>query len=134
MSKNSTKPTSVIKIGGNVNTGGGAIAGRDLNNSTINIQVTDNYEKITQSFSHIYSLINDKKDIDEFKRKEISKQVATIEKEVCKVTPSEKNIKRPLTILAKMAPDILTIVLTTIANPLMGLAKVAQKISEKASQ
>lgn len=135
MKKNSAKPTSIgINVGGNVNTGGGAIVGRDLNNLTINIQSTDRSEKINQNFSYIYNLINEKKDIDEFKRKEISKQVETIEKEVCQVTPNEKSIKKQLTTLAKTAPDILEIVLATIADPFIGLAKVAQKISEKASQ
>jgi hypothetical protein len=60
--------------------------------------------------------------------------VEEIEAEAVKGEDADESlIGRHLRNIARMAPDILDVTLKTIANPVLGLATIAQKIASKAS-
>ena len=119
-----------IQIGGNVNTGGGSIAGRDVSN--ISVHIESKTENISNLFSSIYKTIEKQKNLPREKREKINQKIQTLETEVSKNKPNESKAEKILTDIAKMSPDILEVVIATISNPLIGLATVARKISKKA--
>lgn len=139
MSKRPTKrqaknPGSGVSIGGNVDTGGGDIAGGNIKKGDVQqshgVQASD----IKEMFAAIYELIDRKTTLPPEDREDLKVNVEEIEVEAAKGSEADQTfIERRLRNIARMAPDILDVTLKTISNPILGLATLAQKISEKAS-
>jgi hypothetical protein len=133
MSSKTTKSESGgISIGGNVNTAGGHIAGRDVNNVSVNIE--SKTENISNLFSPIYKTIEEQRSLTGEKREKLNQRIQTLEDEASKTIPDKNKVGKLLTDIAKMSPDILEVVLATISNPLIGMATIARKVSEKAKE
>lgn len=133
MSSKTKKPASDgISIGGNVNTGGGSIAGRDIRNVSIHIE--SKAENISNLFSPIYKTIEKQKSLTSEKREKLSQKIQTLEIEASKKTPQKNKVEKILTDIANISPDILEVVIATISNPLIGMATVARKVSEKSKR
>lgn len=131
-----------LAIGGNIsniNTGGGAyigggvhigngvqFAGRD---QTISASNTIGIEQI---FQNLYHQVDAKADLTTTDKNDIKAELRDVETELTKGSQANEDmVYRHLRNIERMAPDILDVVLTTFANPLLGLGMVAKKIAEK---
>lgn len=126
--------SSEINIKGSVNTGGGDIASGDISKGDVHqiydSQIVD-YGKL---FQPVYQSIEHKKAIPQKDRQYLKKTVSEIQTEVEKESSARKAfIERRLRNISKMAPDIFEVILNTIANPIIGLTTLAQKIAQKAN-
>lgn len=114
-------------IGGAVQVGDGSqFAGRD---QTI---VTQDATEITRVFLDFYREIAERSDLSPTDKADIKAELKDIENELAKGARADEDmIRRRLRNVQRMAPDILDVVLTTFANPLLGLGMVVKKIAEK---
>ena len=132
--KQARKPNAGVSINGSVDTGGGDIAGGNIKKGDVyqshGLQASD----IKEMFAPIYPLIDQKEALPPEDREDLKAMVGEIEAEAAKgEAANETLIGRHLRTIARMAPDILDITLKTIANPVLGLAAIAQKIASKAN-
>jgi cell division septum initiation protein DivIVA len=133
MPRKAKQQSASLSIGGNVDTGGGDIAAGDIKKGNViqsrGLQAAD----IKELFSPVYQKIDQKQEMPEVEREDLKVMVAEIEQEAAKGTEADESIiSRHLRNIARMAPDILDVTLKTIANPVLGLATLAQKIAAKA--
>jgi hypothetical protein len=126
---------SGVNITGNVDTGGGDIAGRDIKKRDVNQTQGLQPEDVHELFASIYELIEQKSDLSNDDKNDLKDILEEVSDEAVKGEEAdEKKLGRNLRIIARMAPDILDVTLKTIANPVLGLAAVAQKIASKANK
>lgn len=122
-------------IGGNVSVGGGTFIGRDQINTSHRSGL--DADEVAKLFVAVRQQVDRSSQVDEFMRPLVTEQVQQIETIVMADMPEAKKQAQlePFAMrLAKMAPDILEVVLTTLANPIIGLTTVAQKIRQRAQQ
>ncbi len=140
-------------VGGNVNTGGGAFTGRDSitiqgdgnaigdgNIITVNQSTGADAVALAQAFGQLYAAIQQSPQLTPAQQTAARQEVAAIQRAAIaqgdKV--AEGFIQERLRNLQRMAPDILDVVLTTFANPVVGagmvIKKIAQKMKEEASE
>ena len=120
-------------IGGNVSLGGGTFIVRDKVNISHRRWLDE--EKVVELVAGIYQKVNTS--VDDFMQEPVTQQVQQIETIVTADKPEAKKqaeLELFAMRLAKMAPDILEVVLKTLANPVLGLGTVAEKIRQKAQQ
>jgi hypothetical protein len=125
-----------ININGDVNTGGGDIAARDIKKRDV-IQSNSLSSVNTKTlFKPIYAQIQSQSDLSKDDKNDLVAAVEEIEQKVTeeKDYVDESFIERRLRNIARMAPDILDVVVKTLANPAIGLASIAQKIAQKAEK
>lgn len=134
-------------IGGKVDTGGGDFIGRDQNTqaekggvvtrgnvagSTIVAGGVDAAGSRIESVQMIYARIDQRPDTSRYEKDDLKEKVKDIEKEDAKGEKADASfLEHRLRNLQRMAPDILEVVLATIANPLAGFGMVAKKVAEK---
>jgi hypothetical protein len=134
-------------ISGKVDTGGGDFVGRDQNTqaekggvitrgnvsgSTIIAGGADAAGSRAESIQTIYTSIDQRLDTSRYEKDDLKEKVQDIEKEDAKGEQADASfIEHRLRNLQRMAPDILEVVLATIANPLAGFGMVAKKVAEK---
>jgi hypothetical protein len=132
--KQAKRPSAGVSIGGNVETGGGDIAGGDIKKGDVHQSHGPQASDVKELFSPIYQLIDQKKTLPVEDQADLKVMVEEIEAEAVKGEDADETlIGRHLRNIARMAPDILDVTLKTIANPVLGLATIAQKIASKAS-
>ncbi len=133
--KQMPKSGSGVSIGGNADTGGGDIAGRDIKKGDVHQVQGLSAADISQIFSPIYQSIDQKKTLPPEDRDDLKVMVQEIQGEAAKGSEADESlISRHLRNIARMAPDILDVTLKTMANPVLGLATLAQKIAGKANE
>jgi len=133
--KQEKKPVSGVSIGGNVDTGGGDIAGGNIKKGDVYQSHGLKASDIKEMFSPIYQSIDQNEALPTEDREDLKVMVAEIEGEAAKGSEADQSlVARHLRTIARMAPDILDVTLKTIANPVLGLAAIAQKIASKASE
>lgn len=134
MPKRPAKRTSAgVSIGGSADTGGGDIAGGDITKRDVIQSHGLQASEVRELFSPIYQQIQAQENLPVEDREDLKVMVGEIETEAVKGQEADETlIGRHLRNIARMAPDILDVTLKTIANPVLGLAAVAQKISAKA--
>ncbi len=126
-----THPSGGVNIGGHVNTGGGDITGRDH----VEVHITGGVDAAAQAFAPIYARIQRLEGLSETDRQDLTASAKEIQTEVAKGPKAdEPTVQRRLREVGRMAPDILEVILSTLANPLLGLGLVAKKIAEKAAE
>jgi len=114
-------------IGGNVSLGGGTFIARDQ----INYASPSN--ELQTQFEEVIKQIRELTKIDSLDREDMEVAVREVEKEVAKGAGLDENfLVRRLRNIGRIAPDILEVVLATIASPAAGLGVVAKKIAERA--
>jgi len=120
-------------IGGNVSLGGGTFIGRDQVNISHRSGLDE--KEVEALFEAIYQKVNTS--VVDFMQEPVTQQVQQIETIVTADKPEAKKQAElePFAMrLAKMAPDIFEVMLKTLANPVLGLGTVAEKIRQKAQQ
>jgi hypothetical protein len=134
--KQANEQTTSVRVGnisdvsGNVNVAGGNIT---THNTATGLTVSD----IKQLFDDLCQEIDrqasasasDKEDIKE----EVREIQSTVTQAVQKNEPVDESfIARRFRNIARMAPDILDVIVASLANPLAGLGVAVKKIAEKA--
>jgi len=127
----SVRVGNISDISGNVNVAGGNITTH---------QTTDglNAEEIHQLFLDIYRDI-DGLDSSPANREDIKAEVKEIEAVVTYAAQKNEKVEegflaRRFRNIARMAPDMLDVIVALLANPLAGLGVAAKKIAEKAKE
>jgi len=115
-------------VGGRVNTSGGKFVGRD-DYSTTGLSG----EEIAKLFESIYAKIEARLSTSEADKADLKAEVKDVQAEVAKGEKADEGfLTRHLRNIGRMAPDILEVVLATLANPAVGLGMVGKKITERA--
>jgi cell division septum initiation protein DivIVA len=133
----SSKQTSVrvgdiSDISGNVNVAGG--------NITMHHTVTGlSAAEIKQLFDGVYSQIDARANTSPADKEDIKAEVKEIQTSVTEAAQKnekldESFLSRRFRNIARMAPDVLDVVVATLGNPLAGLGVAAKKIAEKAKE
>ena len=117
-------------LGGDISTGGGDFVGRDkITNFGVAV------DKVTSQFKKIFAHIDSKTDLDEPDRNDLISDVKDIQEEASKGDFADLSIlSRRLRNLQRMAPDILGMVLETLANPTVGFSAAVQKVAAQMQQ
>ena len=123
---------NISDISGNVNVAGG--------NITTHHTVTGlSAREITPLFDGLYSQIDARVNTLPADKEDIKAEVKEIQSTVTQA--AEKNEKidegflsRRFRNIARMAPDVLDVVVATLGNPLAGLGVTVKKIAEKAKE
>ncbi len=116
-------------IGGNVTVGDNSkFVGRD-DHSTSGASA----EQIAQLFQAIFKQIDEKPNLKPEDKQDLHADVHDVQTEIAKGDQADESfLERRLRNIQRMAPDILDVIVTTFADPALGLAKVVQKIMAKA--
>ena len=111
-----------IVISGDVN-GSNVILG---NNNIVNAT------NITNVFKPIYRAVDEHPTLPAAIKEDVKAELKDVEKEIQKGDQAdESGVTRHLRNVQRMAPDILDVVVATLANPVAGLGMVAKKIAGK---
>ena len=131
--KRSTVRTGNISdISGNVNVGGGDITTHQTTTGLSAAEIKQLFDSLyTEIDTHTQTSIANKEDI-KAEVKEIQTTMTQAAQKNEKV--DEGFLARRFRNIARMAPDVLDVVVATLGNPLAGLGVAAKKIAEKAKQ
>jgi hypothetical protein len=137
--KYSTGETNIVignsnYVAGNVYTGGGEFIGRDVNTTT-----GSSTAEIRQLFEKLYSVIDVNLQISPRDKEDLKAEVKEIQSTILEAVQKneevdERFLSRRFRYIARVAPDILDVVVVTLGNPLAGLGVVVKKIAEKAKE
>jgi len=126
------KVGDISEVSGNVNIAGGNIT---TNQATPSLSVED----INQLFGQLHNAIEGNSVASPTDKAVLRAEAAEIQSTVTDAIRKEKNIEesslsRHFRNIACMAPDVLDIVVATLANPLAGLGNAAKKVAEMAKE
>ena len=123
---------NISGVSGNVNVAGGSIT---THQTTTGLSAAE----IKQLFDGLYTVIEANKKVSPTKKEDLKAEVQEIQSTV--IEAAQKNEKvdesflsRRFRNIARMAPDVLDVVVATLANPLAGLGVAVKKIAEKAKE
>jgi hypothetical protein len=89
-------------------------------------------EEINDLFQIVFQKLEQKTDLPDVKKKEIKETIELIKDETQKGTETnEKALGHYFRTLARMAPDILDVVVATATNPMLGAGTILRKVAEK---
>ena len=117
-------------ISGNVNVAGGDIT---TNQTTTGLSAAE----IKQVFDGLYKDIDARAELPKADKEDIKAEVKEIQSTVTAAAQNKERVDesflaRRFRNIARMAPDILDVVVATLANPLAGLGMAAKKIADQA--
>jgi len=122
-----------VKISGGKVTVGGDVVGRDKITTTTTGLDASTLMELTKQFAEIYQKIDARPEDPNADKTEIKETVQKIEQEVKKGEQANPaKVERWLRFLAGMADDIYQVVASTLASPMVGVAKAIQLIAKKA--
>jgi hypothetical protein len=132
------KKQTTVKVGNISNVSGRIyVAGGDIetNDTTKGLSA----EEIKQLFDQLYTVIEANKKVSPTKKEDLKAEVQEIQSTVSEAAQKnekmdESFLSRRFRNIARMAPDILDVVVATLANPLAGLGVAVKKIAEKAKE
>jgi hypothetical protein len=114
-------------IEGGVDTGGGDFVGRDQYKTT-GLSAAD----VAQLFEVFRAAVEARPNTSLADKADLKAELKEVEKEVAKGDKaSETFLSHRLRNIGRMAPDILDVVLTTLAKPVIGLGLVVRKVAKK---
>jgi cell division septum initiation protein DivIVA len=126
------KVGNISDISGNMNIAGGSI---------ISHQTTSgwNVEEIKQLFDQLYAKIETRPETPTVDKEDLKAEVAEIQSAVTEAVKKNEKVNegflsRRFRNIARMAPDMLDVIVATLANPLAGLGLAVRKIAEKAKK
>jgi transposase-like protein len=128
----SVRVGNVSDISGNVNVAGGNI-------TTHHTVMGLNAVEIKQLFDGLYSQIEARANTSPADKEDIKAEVKEIQSTVTQAAQKNEKVEesflaRRFRNIARMAPDVLDVVVATLANPLAGLGVAVKKIAEKAKE
>jgi hypothetical protein len=123
---------NISEVSGNVNVAGGNIT---THHTTTGLSAVE----IKQLFDQLYSNIDARADTSPADKEDIKAEVKDIQAVVTQAAQKNEKVdesflSRRFRNIARMAPDILDVVVATLGNPLAGLGVAVKKIAEKAKQ
>lgn len=126
------KVGNISDVGGEVNIAGGYIT---TNKTSIGLSVAE----IAQLFNQLYSAIEARPGTSPTGKEDLKSEVKEIQSTVSQAAQKNEKLDegflaRHFRNIARMAPDILDVVVATLANPLAGLGVSVKKIAEKAKE
>ncbi len=127
-----------IKVGDISGTSGAInIAGGNVTTSEARTGLTA--DEIDRLFGEIYSAIDARSELAATQQEDLKAEVRDVQSAVedattKKIQIDESFLARHFRNIARMAPDILDVVVATLANPLAGLGVAAKKIAAKAKE
>ena len=128
----SVRVGNISDISGNVN-----IAGENIttHHTVTGLSATD----IKQLFDGLYAEIDRRANTSTPVKEDIKAEVKEIQSTVAEAAQKNEKIdegflSRRFRNIARMAPDVLDVVVATLGNPLAGLGVAAKKIAEKAKE
>lgn len=127
MKKRSENTSSKIQAGNITNRGGSVVI--STGNVTNSGNVTNNE---AQLFANVYQAIEARAETSPTEKEDLKAEVKEVEAAIKQPDLDENFITRHLRNIGRMAPDILDVVIATIASPAAGLGLVGKKIAEKA--
>src|ERR1044071_2520609 len=128
----SVRVGNISDISGNVNVAGG--------NITTHHTVTGlSAAEIRQLFDGLYSQIDARANTSPADKEDIKAEVKEIQSTITAAAQKNEKIDesflaRRFRNIARMAPDVLEVVVATLGNPLAGLGVAVKKIAEKAKE
>ena len=133
-SNNSTsvRVGNISDISGNVNVAGG--------NITTHHTVTGlSAAEIKQLFDGLYTGIDKRANTSAVDKEDIKAEVKEIQSTVTEAAQKTEKVdegflSRRFRNIARMAPDVLDVIVATLGNPLAGLGVAAKKIAERAKE
>ncbi len=136
--KSAIKKQPTIKVGnisdisGNMNIAGGNIT---THQNTTGL----NAAEIKQLFDGLYTAIESNKKVSPTKKEDLKAEVQEIQSTVTEAAQKKEKVdesflSRRFRNIARMAPDVLDVVVAALANPLAGLGVAVKKIAEKARE
>lgn len=128
----SVRVGNISEVSGNVN-----VAGRDstTHHTTTGLSAAE----IRQLFDGLYTKIETRPDTPPADKEDIKAEVREIQATVTEAAQKNEKVdesflSRRFRNIARMAPDVLDVVVATLGNPLAGLGVAVKKIAEKAKQ
>lgn len=123
---------NISDISGNVNVAGGNIT---THHTTTGLSATD----IKQLFDQLYTNIDARTEISTGKKEDVKAEVQDIQTAVTEAAQKNEKVdegflSRRFRNIARMAPDVLDVIVATLGNPLAGLGVAVKKIAEKAKE
>jgi cell division septum initiation protein DivIVA len=128
----SIKVGNVSDISGTVNVAGGNIT---THQTTTGLSAAE----IKQLFDQLYSAIETNVKTSPADKEDLKAEVKEIQSTVTEAVQKNEKVdegflSRRFRNIARMAPDLLDVVVATLGNPLAGLGVAARKIAEKAKE
>ena len=129
--RTSVRVGNISNISGKVNVAGGNITTHE---TTTGLSAAE----IKGLFDQLYTKIDARPDTPLTDREDLKAEVKEIQATVMEAAKEDKPVDesflaRRFRNIARMAPDILDVVVATLANPLAGLGIAIKKIAEKAA-
>jgi cell division septum initiation protein DivIVA len=126
------KVGNISDINGNVNIAGGNIT---THQTSSGLSVSE----IKQLFDQLYTAIETRAETPLADKEDLKAEVKEIQSTVTEAARKNEKVDegflaRHFRNIARMAPDILDVVVATLGNPLAGLGVAAKKIAEKAKE
>lgn len=126
------KMGNLANISGNVNVAGGNIT---THQTTTGLSAAD----IKQLFDQLYTVIEANKKVSPTIKEDLKAEVKEIQSTVTEAAQKNEKVdegflSRRFRNIARMAPDVLDVVVATLGNPLAGLGVAVKKIAEKAKE
>ena len=130
--QSSIKVGNISDISGNVNVAGGNITTHQTISGL-------SAAEIKQLFDGLYTVIESNKKVSPTKKEDLKAEVKEIQSTVTEAVQKNEKIdesflSRRFRNIARMAPDVLDVVVATLGNPLAGLGVAVKKIAEKAKE
>lgn len=122
---------NISSVSGKVNIAGGNITTHE---TTTGLRAAE----IKQLFDQLYAKIDARPDTSLTDKEDLKAEVKEIQATVTEAAKENKKVDesflaRRFRNIARMAPDILEVIVATLANPLAGLGIAVKKIAEKAT-
>jgi transposase-like protein len=123
---------NVSDISGNVNIAAGNIT---THQTTTGLSAGE----LKQLFDQVYSAIENKPDTSPVDKEDLTADVKEIQATITQAAQkngevNEGVLSRRFRNIARMAPDVLEVIVATLVNPLGGLGVAVKKIAEKAKE
>ncbi len=128
----SVRVGNISDISGNINVAGGNIT---THHTVTGLSASD----IKQLFDGLYTEIDKRSNSSAADKEDIKAEVKEIQSTVAQAAQKHEKVdegflSRRFRNIARMAPDVLDVVVATLGNPLAGLGVAVKKIAEKAKQ
>jgi hypothetical protein len=123
---------SVSGVSGTVNIAGGDITTHQTSSGL-------SAAEIRQIFDQLYTAIETRAETSPASKEDLKAEVKEIQSTVTEAAQKNEKVdegflSRHFRNIARMAPDVLDVVVATLGNPLAGLGVAAKKIAEKAKE
>jgi hypothetical protein len=130
--KTNVQVGNISDVSGNVNVAGGSIT---THHTTDGLSAAE----IEQLFDGLYSKIHARAATSVADKEDLKGEVKEIQSTITEAmqkneTVDEGFLSRRFRNIARMAPDVLDVIVATLGNPLAGLGVAVKKIAEKAKE